>query len=161
MTRHWLFPIALVAPAAAQAQAEQRGVEDPRAFVREMYSRYEAVNDAPIPEPRFAYSARLSALFEAYDTWQREHENLVGALDFDWWSNAQDWRISNLWLVEFNLPGERRMIEAHWRNYDREDSSRFFFIRENGRWVLDDVINGSGRGNDGWRLSTLLRQREE
>ena len=119
------------------------------------------MNDAPIPEQRQAYSARLAALFEAYDAWQRAHEDLVGSLDFDWWANAQDWEIRGVSIVEFNFPGERKVIEAHWRNYDRADSSRFFFIRENGRWALDDVINGSGRGDDGWTLSALLQAREE
>lgn len=161
MHRHLVFLTALAAPVAAQAQAQARGVEDPRAFVREMYARYGAVNDAPIPEPRYAYSARLGALFEAYDAWQRGHEDLVGSIDFDWWTNAQDWEIRDVSIVEFNFPGERKVIEAHWRSYDRRDSSRFFFIRENGRWVLDDVVNGSGRGEDGWTLSTLLQQRED
>lgn len=161
MHRPWLYLAAFAAPVAAHAQPEQRGVEDPRAFVREMYERYRAVNDAPIPEPRYAYSARLTGLFEAYESWARAHDDLVGSLDFDWWTNAQDWQISNISIVEFSLPGERKVIEVHWRNYDRTDSSRFFFVREEGRWYLDDVVNGSGRGDNGWTLSTLLHERPE
>jgi hypothetical protein len=162
MHRPWLFLAALAAPAAVHAQAEaQRGIEDPRALVAEMYARYDAVNDAPIPEPRHAYSPRLRALFEAYDAWARAHEDLVGSLDFDWWANAQDWDISNVSIVEYSFGADRKVIEAHWRNYDRADSSRFFFIRENGRWFLDDVVNGSGGGGDGWTLSALLSARPE
>lgn len=153
----WLFAVAAM---TAQAEA-QVGVEDPRAFVAEMFESYGPESAGDLPDPSHSYSSRLRALFEAFRLWQSQQRDGAGALDFDWWVNGQDWEISNVWLVEFNLPGERRVIEAHWRNYGREDQSRFFFIRENGRWVLDEVINGSGRGGEGWRLTALLRERDE
>lgn len=161
MARNWLLLAALAAPVAVHAQAQApRGVDDPHAFIAQIYEAY-STDGVEIPDPRFAYSNRLRGLFDAFYLWQGQHFDGAGALDFDWWANANDWQITNVWLVQFDLPGERRMIEAHWRNYDREDSSRFFFIRENGRWVLDEVINGSGRRGDGWRLTALLRDREE
>ncbi len=151
----------IVAALAMAAFADApRGVEDPRAFVGEVYESYRAHPDAPPRDLSHAYSDRLRALFDAYDAWQRQHDDLVGALDFDWWINAQDWSISRLSFVQYDFGPDRRVIEAHWTNIDRADSTRFFFVREGGRWRLDDAINGRGRGGDGWTLSDLLRQRE-
>ena len=138
----------------------QRGVEDPRAFVAQTYEGYRANPESPHPDPAYAYSDRLRGLFEAYEAWARSHDDLVGALDFDWWVNAQDWDIRQVSIIEHDFGPDRRVIEAHWTNIDRRDSTRFFFVRENGRWFLDDAVNGSGRGGDGWTLSELLRQRE-
>lgn len=155
MGRLFLMLAALAAFAAAP-----RGVEDPRAFVAGVFENYRAHPDSPPPDAAFAYSRRLGALFADYDRWQRRHDDLVGALDFDWWVNAQDWSLSNLSFTQSDPAPDRRVIEAHWTNIDRADSTRFFFIRENGRWVLDDAINGSGHGDDGWTLSALLRERD-
>jgi len=155
------FIIALAALALAAFIDAPRGVDDPRAFVAETYAAYEREANAPPAEPAHAYSDRLRGLFETYEAWARSHDDLVGSLDFDWWVNAQDWTISRVSIVEFSFGPDRKVIEAHWTNYGRRDSSRFFFVREDGRWVLDDVVNGSGRGDDGWTLSALLRERPQ
>ena len=154
------FIIALAAFALAAFTDAAGGVEDPRAFVAATYAAYEREANAPPAEPTHVYSERLRDLFEAYETWARSHDDLVGSLDFDWWANAQDWTISNVSIVEHSFGADRRVIEAHWTNYDRRDSSRFFFVRQDGRWFLDDVVNGGG-GDDGWTLSALLRERPE
>lgn len=158
MHRTWLIAAALVAPTPIYAQATH-GVTDPRAFVAEMLGAYARSPNNPPPEPVHAYSARLISLFTVYQVWQRAHEDLVGSLDFDWWVNAQDWTITGVRVTEAGARPTRRVITARWSNYDRADSSRFVFIRERGRWVLDDVINGAGYGDNGWTLSQLLRQR--
>lgn len=155
----WLLGLAALLTAAFTPPPP--GVEDPRTFVADHLAQYEAANDRPIAEPRYAYSARLGALFTAYDGWQAAHQDLVGGLDFDWWVNAQDWNISDVGVTETEATPERRVVTARWRNYDRSDTSRFVFLREHGLWVLDDVIHGSGAGDDGWTLSELLTRREE
>ena len=53
-----------------------------------------------------------------------------------------------------------RWIVARFDNYDRHDEVRFRFVRQDGRWYLDDATQGTGRGDDGWTLSDLLRRRE-
>lgn len=151
--------LALAAFLTAAFTPPPAGVDDPRAFVAEHFAQYAAANDRPIAEPRYAYSARLGALFGAYDAWQAAHQDLVGSLDFDWWVNAQDWQISGVSVTETETSPDRRVVTARWRNYDRADSSRFVFLREHGLWVLDDVVNGSGAGDSGWTLSALLRER--
>jgi hypothetical protein len=151
------------APAARPAAvAEARGVDDPRAFVARMYDAYvHAGEDQPPPDPAYAYSPRLAALFAAYQRWQGAHPDTVGALDFDWWTNAQDWRISQVSVIARADDGPgRQTVTARFRNVDRAESIRFEFLLIGGRWFLDDAVAGSGRGDDGWTLSALLRQRE-
>lgn len=147
-------------PAAAPSAA--RGVDDPRAFVAQTYAAYARAPNAPPADQSFAYSTRLRALFDAYDAWQRQHDDLVGSLDFDWWTNSQDWgEINVMSLREERAGRDRRTITARIRNYDVEDTIRFRFVRENGRWFLDDAIQGRGAGSEGWTLSVLLRERPE
>lgn len=155
MGRFLFFVAALLAlPAAANAQ-----VDDPRAFVAATYARYARAANDPPAEPAHAYSPRLRALFAAYERWARAHDDLVGSLDFDWWVNAQDWEISGVAVTEEAAGPDRRAIVARWTNYGRMDSSRFLFVRDHGRWYLDDVVNGTGSGDEGWTLSALLRER--
>ena len=149
-----LAALALALPAAANAQ-----VDDPRAFVAATYARYARAANDPPAEPVRAYSPRLRALFAAYERWARAHDDLVGALDFDWWVNAQDWEIHGVAVTAGPGGANRRTILARWTNYGRTDSSRFLFVRIGRRWYLDDVVNGTGREPDGWTLSALLRQR--
>ena len=152
------FLVTLAALAAAAFTDAPRGIEDPRAFVAGVYEAYRANPDAPPADPVHAYSDRLRGLFEAYEAWARGHEDLVGALNFDWWVNAQDWEIGPVSLVQFDAGPDRRVIQASWTNAGRADSTRFFFVRQNGRWYLDEAVNG--RRGEGWTLSELLRQRD-
>jgi hypothetical protein len=143
-------PPAQAAPPAAPAQ----GVDDPRAFVAATYAAYRASNNAT-PNVDSAYSPRLAALFRDYAAAQSPDE--VGALDFDWWVNGQDWEISEPALTETNEGPDRRLITARFTNMGSAETIRFGFVRENGRWYLDDVLGGNG--DEGWTLSALLRER--
>jgi len=157
MARLWLIVAALAIAAFAPAQ---RGVEDPRAFVARTYAAYQRGPEAAIEWPAFAYSPRLRALFGAYDRWTRAHDDLVGSLDFDWWINAQDWELHDVAVTERASGPNRRIVTARFRNIDRAEEIRFLFVRIGRRWYLDDAVQGSGHGGDGWTLSALLRQRE-
>lgn len=152
------------APAGEAANAAPgrttRGVEDPRAFVQGMFELYRAGPEAPIEWPVYAYSDRLKALFDGYDAWARQHDDLVGSLDFDWWVNAQDWELRSVELSEERHGPDRRTVVARFDNAGRQDMSRFHFVRDGGRWYLDDVSNGDA-ARDGWVLSQLLQERPE
>lgn len=153
------FILALAALALAAFAQAPHGVDDPRAFVAEMLGAYARAPNDPPPEPVHAYSERLISLFTVYRVWAGAHEDLVGSIDFDWWVNAQDWSIARVSVGQAMGGPTRRIVTARWTNYGRPETSRFVFVREHGRWVLDDVINGSGRGDHGWTLSQLLRER--
>ena len=160
MTR-LLLALALLFGAALPAEARERGVADPRAFVAATYARYQASPNVPPPDPSHAYSPRLKALFDAYEAWARQHADLVGALDFDWWTNAQDYALRNVVVTARDEGADRRWVSAAFDNYDRHDEVRFLFVRDGGRWYLDDAAEGTGSGDDGWTLSDLLQRREE
>src|SRR5829696_2963094 len=146
-------------PAAAAAEAV-RGVEDPRAFVVQTYAAYQRNPNGP-EWPAFAYSDRLRALFDDYERWAYGHDDLVGSLDFDWWVNAQDWELRDVRVTERREGADRRVVAARFNNAGRSDEVRFQFVREGGRWYLDDAVEGTGGGGDGWTLSALLRERAE
>lgn len=152
-----LLAFVLFSAAAAPASAQRHGVPDPRAFVAATYARYQAHPDTPPPNQRYVYSPRLRRLFAAYDAWQRAHHDEVGSLDFDWWTNAQDYQIRNLRLAARNEGPSLRWVVARFDNYDRHDEVRFRFVRLEGRWYLDDAIQGTGSGDNGWTLSALLQ----
>ena len=163
----WLALAALTAPAAASATrphraVQARGVADPRAFVAQVYAAYvRGHGDHTPPEPTYAYSDRLRALFRAYHAEEARHQGeIVGALDFDWWINAQDWSLYRVVGAAANDGPARRTVTARWHNIDRDDSTRFLFVRAGNRWYLDDAVNGTGHGDNGWTLSDLLRQRD-
>ena len=150
------------APAApAHRAAHARGVSDPRAFVAQRFAGYRGSGDHVPPDPLWAYSPHLAALFAAYDRWQHRHHDEVGSIDFDWWINAQDWELSGVSVAEAETGPNARTVTAHWTNGGRADSSRFLFVRIAGRWYLDDAVNGTGHGDDGWTLSELLRHPEQ
>ncbi|HEV7661551.1 MAG TPA: hypothetical protein VGO55_17060 [Allosphingosinicella sp.] len=131
------------------------GITDPRAFVAATYARYQANPDAPPPDQSYAYSPRLRALFAAYGR-DLSGGDLVGSLDFDWWTNAQDYRIANVRLSQRPGGRDRRTIVARFDNYDAHEEVRFLFVRVGSRWYLDDAVHG---GAEGWTLSALLRER--
>lgn len=162
---------ALGAPASLSAAAGQattrlpdyreRGVTDPRAYVAETYAAYRRAADEPGlgPETDYAHSDRLRDLFEAHDAAQDGER--ADPLDFDWWVNGQDWELGEVALAEEQDGPDRRTIVARFTNFGRATTSRFQFVRQSGRWFLDDIVNGTGSGDGGWTLSALLRQRPE
>lgn len=152
---------AVSAQPAAQAAAP-RGTDDPRAYVEQAYADYRRDPNVPPRDHAPVYSRRLRALYDAYDAWQARHQDLVGSIDFDWWTNSQDWGdLVILGLTEEQDGADRRTIVARFRNFDVENVTRFRFLREDGHWFLDDAVHGSGGGDDGWTLSALLRERPE
>lgn len=153
--------LALALPAAAGA-APARGVTDPRAFVAQHYAAYvRGGGDHTPPDPAWTYSDRLRALFAGYNSWQRRHQDTVGSLDFDWWINAQDWELHDVNVTAAAQGPNRMLVTARFRNIDRRDEVRFQFVRVGRRWYLDDVVEGTGQGDNGWTLSALLRSHEE
>ena len=140
--------------ARAAPRVRQPGVDDPRAFVAATYARYQRDPNVPPPDQDFAYSPRLRALFAAYDR-DLGGGDLVGSLDFDWWTNAQDYSISHVVVTARPDGRDRRTVTARFANYGQPQEIRFLFVRIGGRWYLDDAVQGS----DAWTLSALLRER--
>ena len=138
-------------PARAQreAAAPASGVRNPVAFVRARFAQYE--RGEPIDDwPEYAFSSRLRALFERLSVAEGGEERL----GFDWWIDGQDWEVTKVRLTPAG-PGRGRInVHARWRNFGSEQNGTFLFVREGGRWYLDDVVSHTS----GWTLSILLEQ---
>lgn len=138
----------------AAQRGEQRGVEDPRAFVEERYRRIAEDQGDPAAT---AYSERLRSLFAGMNS---DAGDELGRLDFDYWSNSQDPDIRNLQIRQEEVFGrdDRRVIVAEFSNGGSPNINRFYFERVGGRWFLDDVRNETPGENGGsWTLSLLLK----
>jgi hypothetical protein len=142
-------PTIVPAQPAPPAQAAESGVRNPVAFVRERFARY-ARGDSPAPWPEYAYSQRLRRLFETLDAAEGGEERI----NFDWWVDAPDWQVDHVRLRPAWPARGRLNVDARWRVFGEERSGTFLFVRENGRWYLDDVASHT----TGWTLSILLEQ---
>ena len=140
--------VVIAAPATAQ-----RGVEDPRGFVENVYAT--ALDGQGDPAAN-VYSDRLRALFADESS---DAGGEIGRLDFDYWTSAQDYQVSNVRVTEEEVYGrsDRRIVIASFLNYDVPVTNRFYFERVGGRWFLDDVRNVAAQAEGGWTLSLLLK----
>ncbi len=146
------FILALAALALAAFTQVPRGVDDPRAFVQGVYTQYRR-GDAPRVDLDIYGSERLVALVHAFD----EAAGGEQLIDFDWWVNGQDWRLSDIRITQIEGGSGRRIVTVRFANMGRVSVNRFDFVRAHGRWFLDEVVNESGGG--GWTLSALLGRR--
>lgn len=140
-------------PRPGPSAAAVRGVEDPRAYVAQVFA--DPLNDAVRER---GYSERLAGLLADE---HRDAGGEIGRLDFDPWVNAQDIDINHLRITEQPVEGrdDRKIIVARFDNAGGTTTNHFYFERVNGRWFLDDIRNtGSPNQVDsGWTLSLILK----
>jgi hypothetical protein len=140
----------LIAMLAAPALAQP--IADPVAFVKKNYQILAA--DKPTPDDPSIFTPRLKALF---DLEKKDAGGEVGRLDFDYWTNGQDWKISNVAVTAVPVEGakDREVVIATFHNIDRQDEIHFYFEKSGGRWLLDDVR--AAKGGEPWTLSLILK----
>ncbi len=128
-------------------------IDDPKSFVTEVYRRYVAAQstDSAYAPPEDIYTARLRKLIRED---RRKAKGEVGCLDFDFWVNGQDWRISNVAVTSADESAERKTIVAKFLSLGDRQEIHFDFRREGGRWLLDDVHSVLG---ERWTLSETLK----
>jgi hypothetical protein len=69
-------------------------IDDPKTFVTEVYRRFTAESvRSPYTPPDDIYTPHLRKLLSDD---KRKAKGEVGCLDFVFWLNAQDWKITNL-----------------------------------------------------------------
>jgi|GEM_PF-562902 len=147
-------PAAVPPPALSAAPAKPaRVIADPGAFVSEVYANL-VRNDGYAP-PTDIYTPRLQALWDGMLKDQAAGDE-VGPIDFDFWTNAQDWRLHDVKVTVrevFRRP-DRKVVTARFKNEDRAEDLRFYFERDGANWRLDDVRSV---GKEAWTLSLLLK----
>jgi hypothetical protein len=144
--------VAFAGSALAAGKAPTPPITDPAAFVTGVYKRL-ATDRNYAPASDF-YTPRLKALWA-----DMEHDagGEVGRVDFEFWTNAQDWEIKDVKVssarVEQNL--RRKVVIARFVNEGRPTEICFYFERVGGRWLLDDARSVGKDG--GWTLSLILK----
>jgi hypothetical protein len=128
-------------------------IDDPKAFVTEIYRRFidtEKTHTSYVP-PEDVYTARLGKLIRED---KRKSKGEVGCVDFVFWINAQDWEIKQLAVTSTDDGPDRKTVITKFRNAGEPQEIHFDFKRENGRWLLDDAHCLS---KPPWTLSDLLK----
>jgi hypothetical protein len=128
-------------------------IDDPKTFVTEVYRRLVAAqsNSSSYSPPEDIYAARLAKLIR--DDKQRA-KGEVGCLDFIFWVNGQDQKITNLTITSTDEGQDRKTVIAKFRNTGDPQEIHFDFRRNGGRWLLDDVHSLTAPP---WTLSQILK----
>jgi hypothetical protein len=148
MTRFAILAFLMLAALPAQAGT------DPVAFVTAGYKMLAANKASPADQPAQSFATpRLKALF---DLETHDANGEVGRLDFDYWTNAQDWKLSDVAVkgVPVESAKDREVVIATFRNLGKKQEIHFYFEKIASRWLLDDVRSVTG---ETWTLSLILK----
>src|SRR5262245_39409793 len=100
-------------------------IDDPKIFVTEVYRRYAAAKSASsYTPPDDIYTARLDKLMRDD---KRRAKGDVGCLDFDFWVNGEDWKITNLTVTSTDEGQDRKTVIAKFRNTGEPSELHFDF----------------------------------
>lgn len=116
-------------PARAQAPA------DPLEMVRSFYAPGYNENVMPL-------SARLTSLLDAAVANSKRHNAPVSGLDFAWTTNSQDTHAGyerSLQFGQIRREEDSALIRVAFYN-GRDEELRYEMKRENGKWVVDDIL---------------------
>ena len=136
------FASVLMLPAATR-------IDDPKTFVTEVYRRL--VANSKYDPPDDIYTARLAKLFRED---KERSKGEVGCLEFDFWVNGQDFKLSNVTIASADQGDDRKMVVAKFRNLGTSEEIHFTFRREAGRWLLDEAESVMA---EKWTLSKILK----
>lgn len=143
----------LIAPAEAQRVSQEQ-------FVVDIYTKYQAADADPkvkLPDslsPAF-YSARMRKILS---TMQRgcKRGDICGP-GFDVFVNGQDYKISGIEAKTTSVTEKTATVRATFKNFDQPMQMDFMLVRENSRWVIDDLVaHKSAADSAGYTLSSLL-----
>jgi Protein of unknown function (DUF3828) len=156
MRKLWMSVAAAVfALAAASETYAATTISDPAQFVRALFARM-ASSPMSKPPPEDIYSPRLAGLM-ALD--RKEAGGEVGRLDFDIWTGAQDWQLSNVKVrsVDVESTKDRKIVVATFRNEGKPHEMHYYFERGKAGWKLDDVRSVDPAASAQWTLSLILK----
>ncbi len=141
----------LVLAAPALAAPKPKLLRDPAAIVAEIYNPkreeiYGAAFGLNVAERRKYLSRELIGLWARADRRANPTGKEAGPIDWDVTTNSQGLEVGNYTLEVARQDDNRVELKAtieaktEWtRNSPDENIIRFHFVREAGRWVIDDV----------------------
>ena len=156
MRKFWVIGIVgVIAGLASSAGSAATKISDPAQFVRTVFAQM-AASSTSKPPPEDVYSPRLAALM-ALD--RKEAGGEVGRLDFDIWTGAQDWQLSNVKVrsVDVESTKDRKIVICTFRNTGKPYEMHYYFERGKAGWLLDDVRSVGPAANVQWTLSVILK----
>ena|SRR5271154_3915133 len=145
--------LATLALSTVVALSAATRIDDPKTFVTEVYRRLVATQskNSSYSPPDGIYTARLAKLIRED---QKKAKGEVGCLDFVFWINGQDWEISSVTVTSTDDGPDRKTVIAKFHNTGEPQEIHFDFLRNAGRWQLDDVHSLSAPP---WTLSQILK----
>ncbi|MCZ0735806.1 DUF3828 domain-containing protein [Phreatobacter sp. AB_2022a] len=129
--------------------------ESPVDTVKALYAKPVGASDAPF------LSRRLKRLFAAQRARARRTSDVLAGLDFDYSCGCQDYDEAFRQTLRYDLAGltaRTAQVTAHFGLFGASRAIVYSLVKENGRWLIDDIAGSAGPGAD-WRMSRLLRTR--
>jgi hypothetical protein len=136
---------------------------DPVAVVNSIYkggdSRGAAFGLDPAERKQY-FTKSTVALWDKADAISNPNGDEVGAIDFDVSTNTQGAYVKSYSIVSKKAAAKTatvvvKLVLDNWfRPSPEDDIIRYFFVLEDGRWMIDDV--GSTNHGKGWTLLELL-----
>ena len=145
--RHLLLAFAVLLGAAS---ARAQPTDDPVAQITAIYTAYGSGTD----DPGYAnpYSKRLQALLDADAKATPKGDS--GTIDWDVFVNGNDWELTNLRITLERKSATRAEVRARFNNFKEPEDMQFDLLREDGRWVVDDIA--AMKKGARWTMSKIL-----
>jgi hypothetical protein len=134
---------------SARAPHAERASRDPAAILKEIYKGNDSRNAAfglEESDRRKYLSKSLIELWAKADAKVNPRGDEVGPIDFDVTTNSQGMYVKSYSMTTERRDGERATLavtlvaKGEWvRNSPEDNIVRYHFIREDGRWVIDDI----------------------
>lgn len=139
--------------AAAPAAAPAAGSDPAMTIIKTIYAHIKSNGDWR-PKDGEVLTPRLAGLIAA-DAADAKGE--VGRIDSDYWTNAQDTvDVSKIKVVGHvdDFRSDRETVLLTILGKDSPGTVAFYFQKQNGKWLIDDV---RWQGKNGYTLSLLLQ----
>jgi hypothetical protein len=155
----------------AQPAVAATRIDDPKAFITQVYADLMKgqsetgadLDKAHEPPEDSIYTATLQ---KAFDDERRDSAGELGRLDFFFWVNGQDWKLSEVEVTERSVwkRPDRRVVAVSFKNFGQDSSLLFYFQKSGARWLIDDVESldvTEGEEGSAWVLSLILKYARE
>ncbi|QCI63273.1 DUF3828 domain-containing protein [Phreatobacter stygius] len=123
--------------------------------VTALYRKPQGLSDGPF------LSARLRRLFAAQRARGHRTGDAMAGLDFNYACSCQDYDDAfkqSLSYAETGRTSRSATVTARFMLFGAGREVTYSLIRENGKWLIDDISGSAGPGHD-WVMSRLLRMR--
>lgn len=145
-----MLVLVLLAFTAAPAFAATPLFQTPKALLTYIYAGY-STGKFPDDNDVF-YSKSLNALFAAANAATPADD--VGPIDFDVFTNAQDYKLTALKIGAETPEGQGEEIKVSFKNFGEAQMLLYHLVEEGGGWKITD-IDCETPGQE-WTLSKLL-----